>query len=187
MWGDSSVSEVRAPSSTNSIHPGLPPLNTQDPSISDASAWATTSVSAFAESNAPISEDKNSNVIGNTSPTSGDPAAFVVGNIESDMLANHRDDSYFSADVARVDEPVDPEENLWSDYGKSGPQQAFEEIVCPAHGKLCSRGICKDYKRLKKDIEMEKKAAERAFAREERDKEKSKRRKAGGSRKCLCE
>lgn len=88
------------------------------------------------------------------------------------------------ADAVRVDEPVDPGENLWADYGKNEPQQASEEIVCPAHGKLCSRGICKEYNRLKRTIEREKEAEERAAAREERKKEKKS--KARNPRKSLC-
>lgn len=187
-WGGSSASQVRA-SSTNGLPPGLPPLNTPYSRKSDSSAWDNTPGLASAGGSGSGSEDNNSDVIGNTPPTSEAPEVFVAGDIEADMaeLGIHSpptlydDDDFIPgipADAVRVDEPVDPGENLWADYGKTEPQHASEEIVCPAHGKLCSRGICKEYNRLKREIERQKEAEERAAAQRERKKEKAKEKKS---------
>ncbi|KAI0688995.1 hypothetical protein BC835DRAFT_283140 [Cytidiella melzeri] len=74
------------------------------------------------------------------------------------------------------EQPVEASENLWADYNKAEEPQASDEIICPAHGKkLCPRGICKEYKRLKKAMEREKEAEVKAAEIfEKRNKQKSK-------------
>ena len=201
MWGGSGAPQVRALSSTSSIPPGLPPLNTPYSSKSDTSAWDNTPGLASAGGSGSGSEDNNSDAIGHTPPTSEAPEVFVACDIEADMadLGIHAsppldyDDDFIPgipADAVQVEEPVDPGENLWADYGKNEPQPASEEIICPAHGKLCSRGICKEYNRLKRAIEREKEAEERAAAQRERKKEKAKEKKSKarnpGESLCKC-
>lgn len=54
------------------------------------------------------------------------------------------------------------EENLWGEYGKPTPKAPPPEDLCQVHGKICSRGICKQYALQKRAIER-KQATERAF------------------------
>ncbi|KAI0090886.1 hypothetical protein BDY19DRAFT_938117 [Irpex rosettiformis] len=185
VWGGSRSSAAHSLSSGNGAPPGLPPLSTPYSSSSDSSAWDNTPGLASAGGSGSGSDDTNSDIIGRTPPASEAPEVFVAGDVEDDMaglnintcpLDGEDDDNDFipviPADAVQPEEPAIPEENLWADYDNHEPEHPVDEIICPAHGKLCSRGICKEYNRLKRALEREKEAQERAAAQQEKKKEK---------------
>lgn len=188
VWGSSrsSAAHSESPLSANGVPPGLPPLNVPYSTNAESSAWENTpGLTPGGGSGSGSGSDDNSDIIGRTPPASEAPDVFVAGDIEDELaglsihapsLSGENDDDDMipgiPAGAVQLEEPVAAEENLWADYDSTQTTPATEEIICPAHGKLCSRGICKEYNRLKKAIEREKQAEERAAAIKEKKKEK---------------
>lgn len=66
-----------------------------------------------------------------------------------------------SSSYAPSDE-VDTKGSLWDDYeDDEEPEPAPDVIICTVHGKLCKKGICKQYKSQLRAIEKPKEAAQR--------------------------
>jgi hypothetical protein len=187
---------VLSSSSTKAGPPGLPPLSTPYPAEASGNSWVDTP--GLTPSSGSGSDDQRSDIIGGTPPASEAPDIFVAGDKLKDDLAGlsvhsssygDEEDEFMmpGAPVEIVDDvqPEEPVENLWADYEQTVPQEKPGEIVCPAHGKLCARGICKEYNRLKKQMEREKEAAEAAAAALDKKKSKKSKGKAPVIRECF--
>ena len=61
----------------------------------------------------------------------------------------------------------EPTENLWADYPAETPAPA-PVVLCKVHGKLCKKGICREYKRQLREAERMKEAEEKARAEAEK-------------------
>lgn len=143
-------------------------------------AWTVTSASSGTPTptGSPVPSDGGS--IGATPAPSEHPGAEgresgaegpVVGlALDEDFLDAATDDwdvgQYAYEDAAFEPQEEEPVEDLWADYGQPTAPEPQPEgtIICSAHGKICKKGICKEYARQLREIERKKADEERAAA-----------------------
>jgi hypothetical protein len=180
--------------------PGLEVLSPSDSTSTRSDTWTVTSVSSRTPSVNGSSWTSDGGSIGQTPAQTdfgdGFPTADAV-DLEDDMaeLRIHPDawevttDGWgtgeFDYNQAAYGAPEDeePQENLWADYAVPvQPVMLEPEIMCKVHGKLCSKGICKEYKRQLREIERQKeiKAREEAEAQKKANKKNKKKNKQEG-------
>lgn len=87
-------------------------------------------------------------------------------NVDENLWETATDD-WNTGPYAQDDQPADaakePEEDLWSNWERPAekPKEA-ESIICRVHGKVCPKGICREYKRQLKEQERKKQEEERS-------------------------
>jgi hypothetical protein len=128
------------------IPPGLSPSNSRSSSSSDNSVVTPEKPFNWAE------DVEAASAIGVSSYGGAADDAYPPLD-----LGEHDEDEDDALDLPSVSAVEIPQmqENLWAGYDE--PKEVEEiEPVCPTHGVLCSRGVCKDYTKMLKDIERKK-------------------------------
>lgn len=136
------------------------------------SASAHPQVAALAEGfvGITLSPSMEANLYGGGADTSPDPNAYVTEWEKMPSTPSEADDDelYNYAYTTGKEEVVT---DLWGvdDGGVVEQKKKKEaEIVCPVHGILCKKGICREFSRLLREKERQEKAAASAKERKEK-------------------
>ncbi|THH27337.1 hypothetical protein EUX98_g6853 [Antrodiella citrinella] len=178
-----SPSTLASPGSPDSDGLGVPPALTRGPSAASGSSDGSGSGQLT-----PSADGHHAN---------GEQLANAIAALElDDEWDGEGDDSlldqqwaaggYIAADPPEDENvPATEPQFQWAGYtfneAANGPTEP--EIECKEHGKLCKKGICKQYKAQKREIERQKEAEERAAEKERKIIEKKKRKKEGPTSK----
>ncbi|KAF9465210.1 hypothetical protein BDZ94DRAFT_1254801 [Collybia nuda] len=96
-----------------------------------------------------LSPSQDRELYGIENDESPDPNAVVVHPWEQQFVAE--ENLWDNADAT--------EENLWGDEETKKP--AVDVVLCPVHGKICKKGICREMSKILKEQEKAKAAAEK--------------------------
>lgn len=115
-----------------------------------------------------VDEDWDNDIIGYTPAATAVPDTFVAGDSLEDVMAGLSVDSVAygedddedmigvpASEVLERATADEPEDDPWANYEPPAPERKPGEIICPAHGSLCPRGICKDYKAIKRGLQRQ--------------------------------
>ncbi|KAH8103490.1 hypothetical protein BXZ70DRAFT_734076 [Cristinia sonorae] len=143
----------------------------------------------------PLSTGEGSSIAGGTVEDFARAVASVTLDDETydvgEDVADDPWDAVSAADAAPMDEEVatQDDQTIWAGYTFKDPGDANTDkdkeppIECIEHGKLCKRGICKQYKAQKRERERAKEAAERRAEMEQKVAAKNKKKKEGTTTK----
>ncbi|KAJ6592657.1 hypothetical protein B0H19DRAFT_1088268 [Mycena capillaripes] len=138
-----------------------PPGITRGPSSasSASSAEAFLPVSALAAGfvGITLSPSMEANLYGGGAETSPDPNAYVAE--WEKMPVPDADSLWPTAGYEATKEDV--VESLWGEDDDVEKKKQADAILCPVHGIICKKGICKEYARILREKEREKERAER--------------------------
>lgn len=99
-----------------------------------------------------LSPSQDRQLYGLANDESPDPNAAVVHPWEQQFVAAENMENMW-------DNVGTTEENLWGDEETKKP--AVPVILCPVHGIICKKGICKEMSKILKDQERQKAALEK--------------------------
>ncbi|TCD69395.1 hypothetical protein EIP91_007742 [Steccherinum ochraceum] len=178
----------QAPSSTSPLSagaegdwPGVPPALTR------GSSAASGSSSSSSDSGQATPAAHDGGAIAHAMATlSFDDDLWEAGQNDGEMLNRTRVFQDFDGPEAPVEvveaTPAEPQLE-WAGYVFKDDEDSLNkepEIECTIHGKLCKKGICKQYKAQKREKERAKEASDRRAAMEKKAAEREKKKRDGG-------